>query len=81
MRENVLRLPKLGEKGGGGGGTDPMPPPPPPPKSVTAVRQFLGGSKIACSVVTVVPMTSALFATDYYTNGISRKDNSMSSYY
>ena len=78
MRENVLRLPKLGEKGGGGG-TDPMPPP--PPKYVTAVRQFLGGSKIACSVVTVVPMTSALLATDYYTNGISRKDNSMSSYY
>ena len=77
MRENVLRLPKLGEKGGGG--TDPMPPP--PPKYVTAVRQFLGGSKIACSVVTVVPMTSALLARDYYTNGISRKDNSMSSYY
>ena len=49
--------------------------------TVTAVRQFLGGSKIACSVVTVVPMTSALLATDYYTNGISRKDNSMSSYY
>ena len=76
MRENVLRLPKLGEKGGGG--TDPMPP---PPKYVTAVRQFLGGGKIACLVVTVVPMTSALLATNYYTNGISRKDNSMSSYY
>ena len=73
MRENVLRLPKLGEKGGGGGARTPC-----PPKYVTAVRQFLGDSKIACSVVTVVPMTSA---TDYYTNGISRKDNSMSSYY